>query len=107
MLLRIWRTEFDPARRDELERFAEQVSAPMLLESEGCLGYLYACTGSTWITQTYWVSREAIYRAEASAAYRNVVRRILATGLLGEVQTTEVMEIVGGSAPGRRDEEEV
>jgi hypothetical protein len=53
MLLRLWGTEFDPERLDELKRFANEVSAPMFRELPGCLGSIFAVDGSTWITQTF------------------------------------------------------
>ena len=99
MFTRIWRTEFDTARQDELQRFAEDISASMFRQLPGCLGYLHAIAGSTWITQTFWESEQHIRDAEASAVYRDVVSRILATGFLGDQQSTEVFEVTGYAAP--------
>ena len=99
MFTRIWRTEFDTARQDELQRFAEDISAPMFHQLPGCVGYLHAVTGSTWITQTFWESEQHIKDAEASAVYREVVSAILATGFLGDQQSTEVFEVTGYAAP--------
>lgn len=100
MLIRIWRTEFDATRRSELQHFAEEISAPMFRRLGGCLGYVYAVSGSTWITQTFWESHEAIDNAEASALYQEVVGGILATGFLGDEQTTEVFEVTAYAVPG-------
>lgn len=93
MVARIWRTQFDPERLEELQRFARDVSAPMFRELPGCLGYLYGVSGSTWITQTFWASHDHIAAAEESALYRDVVDRILAAGFLRPPQETELFDI--------------
>lgn len=93
MLLRIWRTSFDRARLDELQRFADDISSGMFRELEGCLGYSYANRGSEWLTITRWTSQEAIDRAEKSALYQAVVDDIVSRGFLGDTQTTEVYEL--------------
>jgi len=99
VFLRIWRTEFDASRRDELQHFAEEISSPMFQRLPGCLGYVYAIAGSTWITQTFWDTEQDVANAEASAPYREVVGRIVATGLLGDEQTTEVFEVTAYAPP--------
>lgn len=99
MLIRIWRTDFDKTREAELQRFADEVSAPMFTRLTGCVGYVYAVAGDQWITQTFWESEEAIEKAEASQLYRDVVSRIHAAGFLGDRQTTEVFEVTAYAAP--------
>lgn len=97
MYTRIWRSKFNRDRRAELERFASEVSAPMSEALDGCLGHIYGVDGSTWITQTFWDSRQSIAAAESTAAYREAVERIVAAGFLAGEQTTEVFEVVGDS----------
>jgi hypothetical protein len=99
VVTRIWTTEFDVARRDELQRFADEISAPMFRQLPGCLGYLYAVTGSTWITQTFWESEQDIVTAEMSDLYKDVVGKILAAGFLGDRQAAEVFEITSFAPP--------
>ncbi len=99
VVTRIWRTGFDESRLDELQRFAEEVSAPMFGRLPGCLGYVYAVTGSTWVTQTFWESEKHVAEAEASSLYRDVVDRILAAGFLDGEQTTEVLAVTGYALP--------
>lgn len=101
MFIRLWRTDFDLARRDELQRFAEEISSPMFRQLPGCLGYIHAAADGTWITQTFWESEDYIRKAEASAAYREVVSKILATGYLGDRQTIEIFEVTSYAAPHR------
>jgi len=101
MLTRIWTTEFDAARRDELQRFADEISAPMFRRLPGCIGYLYAVTDSTWITQSFWASQADIEAAEASAQYRDVVGRIMEAGFLGDDQTVAVFEVTTYAAPAQ------
>ena len=99
MFIRIWRTDFDITRQDELQAFAIEISAPMFRQLPGCLGYIYAVADGTWITQTFWESDDYIHAAEASAVYREVVSNILATGCLGDRQTTEIFEVTSYEAP--------
>ncbi len=101
MLIRIWRSDFDTTRRDELQRFADEISAPMFRRLPGCLGFVYGAAGSTWITQTFWDSEQHIEEAEASELYQNVVSRILGTGFLGDDQRTEVFEVTAYEPPSR------
>jgi quinol monooxygenase YgiN len=100
VLTRIWRTGFDTTRRVELEAFAETISAPMFRRLPGCLGYIYAISEGTWITQTFWESEDHIRRAEDSAVYQEVVAKIVAAGFLGDTQTTEIFEVTGYQPPG-------
>lgn len=93
MLLRIWRTEFDRDRLDELEAFANDISAPMFRDLPGCVGYTYAHDESTWLTITRWDNAESIEAAERSPRYREVVHAILDRGFLGVTQTTESYEL--------------
>ena len=102
MLTRIWRTEFDPDRLDDLQRFANQVSAPMFDQLSGCVGYIYATDGSTWITQTFWTSQRELVEAEASELYKQVVARISTEGFLRGEQSTEVMTITAYAPPQSR-----
>ena len=76
-------SDYEFARRDELQRFAEEISAPMFRSLPGCLGFVYGVAGSTWVSQTFWDTEEHIEDAEASALYRDVVSRLLDTGVLG------------------------
>jgi quinol monooxygenase YgiN len=93
MLIRIWRTGFDTTRLPELQQFADDVSGPMFRSFQGCMGYVFAVDGSTWITQTFWESADHLEKAEASDDYRRVVERIGGIGVLEGDQTTEVFEI--------------
>jgi heme-degrading monooxygenase HmoA len=95
VFIRIWRTDFDVSRLDELQSFADETSAEMFGRLPGCLGYIYAVAGSTWITQTFWESEQDIRDAEDSTPYRDVVSRLVSTGVLGDNQDTEVFEITG------------
>jgi hypothetical protein len=98
MLTRIWMTEFDVERRDELQSFAVEVSAPMFRRLDGCLGHIYAVQGSTWVTQTFWTSEDDIATAESSALYKDGVGQILAAGF-GDHQTITVFEVTDYAPP--------
>ena len=93
MILRIWRTRFDPSRLGELQDFAESISMPMFDSLPGCVGQIHANDGSTWITQTLWESTEAISEAESSDRYRGTVAAILDLGVIVGEPTTEVFTV--------------
>ncbi len=100
MIARIWRTDFDPDRLDELRRFADEISAPMLGALPGCLGQVHANDGRSWMTITLWESRAHIEQAEASQRYRDTVDAILAAGFLRGGQTTDVFDITYSTVTG-------
>ncbi|NND14372.1 MAG: hypothetical protein HKO10_10425 [Acidimicrobiia bacterium] len=95
MLTRLWTTEFDVDRRFELETFAEEISRPMFEQMAGFLGHIYAISGATWLTQTFWESQPHIEACEESSAYQAVVNRLMATGLLVGDQSTVVYLVAG------------
>jgi heme-degrading monooxygenase HmoA len=100
LLLRIWTTRYDPARRAELEAFAHTVSLPMFHRQQGLHGVLFAANGDHFATVTFWESQEAIRKLEQeSADYADAVRRITLTGFLVGEQRVEVLEVVGGDLP--------
>jgi heme-degrading monooxygenase HmoA len=100
LLMRIWTTRFDPARRAELEAFARTVSLPMFHRQQGLRGVLFAANGDHFATVTFWESHEAIRKLEQeSVDYADAVRRITLTGLLVGEQRVEVLEVVGGDSP--------
>lgn len=93
MLLRTWRTGFDPERLPELEHFAETRSTPMFDSFSGCLGHIYAHTGDTYLAISLWIGRHAIRAAEESELYRTTVADLTATGMLRGGQAVEVFEV--------------
>jgi hypothetical protein len=100
LLMRIWTTRYDPARRAELEEFARAVSLPMFRRQRGLRGVLFAVNGDRWATVTFWESHEAVRRLEhESADYAEAVRRITVAGILVGDQRVEVLEVVGGDLP--------
>jgi hypothetical protein len=100
LLLRIWTTRYDPARRAELEAFAHTVSLPMFHRQQGLRGVLFAANADLFATMTFWESQEAIRKLEQeSADYAEVVRRITLSGFLVGEQRVEVLEVVGGDLP--------
>lgn len=108
MITRIWKTRFDPIRLTELQEFANTISAPMLGALPGCIGQIHANDGQTWITQTFWESRDHIARAEIDPRYRDTVQAILAAGFLCGEQTTELFDVTfstltDASRPGAWD----
>lgn len=93
MLLRLWRTKFDPGRLDELNEFASSRSTPMFDSFAGCMGHMFCHSGDSYLTISMWIGRHAIEQAEASDVYRKTTEALLATGIVGGEQTVEVLDI--------------
>lgn len=93
MLLRLWRTDFDPGRLDELIEFAKTRSTPMFDALPGCMGHMFTHSGASYLTVSMWVGHHAIAQAEASAVYRRTVEALEATGILRGNQRVEVFDI--------------
>ena len=93
MLLRMWWTEFDLDRLDELNEFARTRSTPMFEAFTGCLGHVFAHQGDRFLAASTWIGHHAIGVAEASSLYRETVDSLAATGLLRGEQSGEVFDI--------------
>ncbi len=107
MLLRTWRTGFDPERLDEFEEFARTRSTPMFESFAGWIGHFHSHTEGEYLTVSLWIGRHAIATAEASEIYRATVAALEATGILSGEQTVEVWELTSlNFMPGGDDGEE-
>jgi heme-degrading monooxygenase HmoA len=93
VLLRLWRTEFDPERIEELNEFAKTRSVPMFDSFPGCAGHLFSHHDDTFMTISMWIGHHAIRQAEASDLYRETVDALEATGILRGEQHVEVFEV--------------
>lgn len=93
MLLRIWRTEFDPERIQELREFAATRSEPMFESFPGCQGFVFAHDHSTYVTMSLWRDAADIAEAEATALYQETVAALLASEMLLGPQTVEIFDI--------------
>ena len=96
MIVRIWTTGVDPARRDELADFARTQTLPTLQRHYGLLGVLFAGSGDTWVTLSAWRDATAVAALEASPDYRALLDRALAAGFLTGQQRTDAYDVVGG-----------
>jgi quinol monooxygenase YgiN len=96
MIVRIWTTGVDPARRDELADFARTQTLPTFRRHHGLLGVLFAGSDDTWVTLSAWRDATAVAALEASPDYRALVQRILAAGFLTGQQRTDAYEVVDG-----------
>ncbi len=98
-LVRIWRTNVDPLRVTEYERFAQDVSLPMFRAQQGFLGVLFAGAGPPRAVLSFWKDQHAVDALASSPSYGETVARILATGMLAGETTTEILELHGGQRP--------
>lgn len=93
MLLRIWRTRFDPERLAELNEFSKTRSTQMFDSFPGCMGHLFAHRDDTYMTVSMWVGRFHIDRAEGSEIYAETSEALDATGILRGDPSVEVLDI--------------
>jgi heme-degrading monooxygenase HmoA len=96
MIVRIWRTQLDPNRREEYQLFAEKRSLPMFRAQRGFLGVLFAGVGSERAVISLWEDVEAVAALDSSPSYRETVDEISATGFLAGGSSVEVLEVHGG-----------
>ncbi|HEY0628239.1 MAG TPA: hypothetical protein VGD23_02825 [Sphingomicrobium sp.] len=92
MIARIWHTEVAPARADEYERFAREVSLPMFRQQPGFGGVLMLRDNSRCQVITLWASHDAIAALDGSSTYRETVQAILAQGFLRGEQKVELCD---------------
>jgi len=97
MLTRVWRTRFRQDRLDELTRFANEVSIPVLSARPGYLGFELLSSGGDWLTITYWEDQRSIDATESSPEYHTIVEKIQAQGFLIGSPETIVYESRGGA----------
>ena len=98
MLARIWRTRFVEDRLEDLVRFANEESLPVLSGRPGCGGVEFLRHGDEWLTITYWDDDAAIAAAERAADYAAIVDKIQAQGFLVGHSETTVHEVRGRDA---------
>ena len=92
---RIWRTEIDPRRADDYERFAHERSLPMFESQPGFCGVLLTAAGSRRAVITLWRDAAAAAALDGSASYNATVAEIQAAGFLVGEQSLEVLEVTG------------
>ena|SRR5215217_5398797 len=95
MIVRIWRTEIDPARADDYLRFARSKSLPMFREQRGFAGVLFAATETQRAVITLWRDLTAVDALDDSPTYKATTEEIEATGFLRGQSTVEVLELEG------------
>ncbi len=101
MIVRIWKVELGAGQGQALEAFARRVSLPMFRAQPGCLGVFFSRTDAQCATLTVWDREESVAALEASERYRQVVREIESSGLLGASLGTEVFTVYGGFVADR------
>jgi heme-degrading monooxygenase HmoA len=101
MIMRIWRTQVDPSRAADYERFAAEQSLPMFRAQPGFQGLLFGRHDRDRVVMTLWDDDAAADALERSASYRDTVARITATGFLVGESSTERFEVHGNTLPDR------
>lgn len=89
---RIWSATLPPERISNYERFARDVSLPMLRSHDGFLGVAMMRNQTATCVITYWTGMDAVRSLEASARYVATVEAIKAAGVIGTFGETVVME---------------
>jgi heme-degrading monooxygenase HmoA len=93
LIVRIWRTEVDPARALEYREFARSRSLPMFRKQAGFRGVLFSAAGAARVVITLWDDAEAVAALDTSDTYAETVAEIVATGFLRGESTVEVLEV--------------
>lgn len=96
MLVRIWKTVFDVSQQDKLEKYANEVSLPVLSTRAGNRGVLFYTSNDQWTTFTIWDGQASIDALDSDEEYARIVKGILDLGVLGEKQETQIFEYAGG-----------
>lgn len=97
MIVRIWRTQFDPSQKQKLLAYANEVSLPVLSSREGVRDVLFFAEGEEWITMTTWSEQTFIDRLSDDSEYQKIVSGIEQLGVLGEKQSVETFRYEGGT----------
>jgi hypothetical protein len=82
VIVRIWRATIDPARADDYERFARELSLPMFRAHGGFRGCAFQRDGAECTVVTLWDEPEDVAALEASTLYRETVASIMASGFV-------------------------
>ena len=97
MILRIWRTELNPARLDEYARFEQERSLPMFREQRGLLGVLFLREGPDRAAAlTIWEDRAAVEALGDSPSYQQTAAALMSSGLLVGEPSVDVFDVAGG-----------
>lgn len=96
MLVRIWKTDYDPAGFDRLNEYANRVSLPALSSRPGNRGVLFYQRDGQWWTLTIWENQAAIDALAGDKVYQETVAGILALDVLGKDQSVEICDHAGG-----------
>jgi heme-degrading monooxygenase HmoA len=96
MILRIWRTEIDPARASDYVEFARRHSLPMFRSQPGFKGVFFTAREEERAVITLWENIDALAALNASETYGHTVAAIEAAGFLRGEPTVEVLEIDDG-----------
>ncbi len=94
-VVRIWRTEIDPARADDYDEFARTKSLPMFRVQGGFVGALFAGRGVERAVITLWKDLGSAEALSGSITYKATVDEIGATGLLRGEQSVEFLSLDG------------
>ena len=100
LIARLWRTEVDPDRADDYERFARDESLPMFERQPGFAGVLMLRDGACCTVITLWRNAESIAALDRSASYRETVDKIRAQGFLRGEQRVEILDAHLLALPG-------
>ncbi len=96
MIVRIWTVGIAQGKNQELEKFANEISAPMFKNAKGCLGVMFSQSGNECKTITIWDSVESVSALNDSFEYKKIVDEIEKSGILYGEHHTEVLDLYGG-----------
>jgi len=80
----------------EYERFVHEIVVPLFKSAEGNLGVLMLRRANRALAVSLWATEEAMHVFFRSQAYRGIVERSIAEGILGAPQTGDAFDVHDG-----------
>ena len=103
MIVRSWRSEFDPSRSNELERL-ETESLHMWNRQPGFVSVLFTRSGpANAVTLSVWEDQKSIDALKDSTGYIDFMKKLQDSGILKGPSTEDVFEVKGGYLPSGVD----
>lgn len=93
MILRIWRTQVEPAEAAAYLEFARGKSLPMFREQRGFRGVFFTTNGADRAVVTLWDDVDAVDALAGSQTYAQTASAIEQAGFLRGDSTVELFEV--------------
>lgn len=94
MILRIWKSRYNPEVREDLRQFLRELGLPLTRSQIGCLGYYCAWRGTDeYATVSIWRNAEFIANMEQSLSYQQILQKSISKNFFVGDVTQNAYEI--------------